>query len=129
MKNPYQQHATKYQSIDLISRIEGASPHELISLLFQGARTNISAALGSMQRNEVAKKGQHISKTIAILDGLKSGLNMEAGGEVAKNLYNLYEQLQSLLVKANAQNDQVLLNKVNEMLLQVSEAWETIDSK
>lgn len=126
MKNPYQQASEAYKSVDLQSRIEAATPHELINLLFQGARTNISSAIGCMQRNQIKEKGEHISKAISILDGLKGSLNMDQGGLVAKNLLSLYDQIQNLLVKANFHNNEELLTKSNQLLSEVHEAWMAI---
>jgi len=126
MNNPYQQASDTYKSIDLQSRIEAATPHELINLLFQGARTNISTAIGCMQRNQIKEKGEHISKAISIIDGLKGSLNMNQGGEVAANLLSLYDQIQNLLVKANYHNSEELLTQSNQILSEIHEAWMAI---
>lgn len=126
MKNPYQQATDAYKAVDLQSRIEAASPHELINLLFQGARTHISSAIGSMQRKQIKEKGEHISKAISIIDGLKGSLNINQGGDVAANLMSLYNQIQNLLLKANYNNNEELLTRSNQLLSEVHEAWMSI---
>jgi flagellar protein FliS len=126
MYNPYQKASNAYKTIDLQSRIEAATPHELINLLFQGARTNIATAIGCLQRNQIKEKGEHLSKAIGIIDGLKNSLNMQQGGKVAEDLLALYNQVQHLIYKANIQNSAELLTRSNEILAEVHQAWMTI---
>lgn len=123
MKNAYQDAHQQYKNIDLHSRVEAASPHELISLLFQGARAHIASAQGSMERKEIAAKGEHIGKTISIIGELRSVLDLEKGGEIAANLAGLYEYMQTILTKANLNNDVSLLQEANNLLTQIHQAW------
>lgn len=118
--------SNKYKSVDVGSRVETASQHELILLLLQGARTHIASAIGSLQRKEISKKGEHIGKAIDILDGLQICLDHERGGDVAKNLLLFYKQIQSLLLNANLKNDELLLTKSNELLAEILEAWKAM---
>src|SRR5690242_11629016 len=104
MKNPYQKVLQQYKSIELKSRIDTASPHELIDLLLQGARNHIASAQGNIQRNEIKEKGEHLSKAISIIDGLKSSLNHDQGGDIADNLLKLYNHIQYILTNANFYN-------------------------
>lgn len=126
MNNPYQKVLNQYKAIDLQSRIETASPHELIDLLLQGARTHIATAQGNIQRNEIKEKGEHIGKALSIIEGLKSSLNQDQGGEIAINLLRLYEYIQQILLKANLNNDEDLLAQSNLLLSQVHQAWQLI---
>lgn len=122
--NPYQDAIKQYQSIENKSRIEDASPHQIIALLFQGAKGHINQAKGHMQQHNMKEKGLHISKTISILDGLKSALDHEKGGKIANNLERLYDYIQSILLKANLKNQESLLDESYQLIQQISEAWE-----
>lgn len=128
MRNPYQHVANQYKSIELQTRIDTASPHELIELLLQGARSHIATALGNIQRNQIREKGEHISKALSIVEGLKASLNHEQGGEIASNLLKLYEYIQHILVKANLHNDVDLLAQSNVLLSEVHQAWQAINA-
>jgi flagellar secretion chaperone FliS len=128
MKNPYQSVLNKYKSIELHSRVETASPHELIELLLQGARSHIATAQGNIQRNQIKEKGENIGKALTIVEGLKSSLNHELGGEIAINLQKLYDYIQIILTKANLKNDEDLLAQSNVLLSQVHHAWQAINS-
>lgn len=126
MKNPYQQALEHYKSIELQTRIETASPHELIHLLLQGARSHIATAQGHIQRKQISEKGEHIGKTISIIEGLRVSLDHENGGEIATNLDRLYEYIQNILLKANLDNDIELLAQANSLLAEIHQAWQDI---
>lgn len=128
MNNPYQQVLNQYKSIELQTRIDTASPHELIELLLQGARSHIATAQGNIQRNQIKEKGEHIGKALSIVEGLKMSLNHEQGGEIAGNLLKLYDYIQHLLLKANLNNDEDLLAQSNVLLSEIHQAWQSINS-
>lgn len=128
MKNPYLQASNQYKSIEIQTRVETASPHELIEMLLQGARSHIATAQGNIQRKQIKEKGEHIGKAISIIDGLKMSLNHEQGGEIADNLLKLYDYLQSMLLKANLNNDEDLLAQANVLLSEVHQAWQSINA-
>ncbi|HAT2066064.1 TPA: flagellar export chaperone FliS [Legionella pneumophila] len=128
MKNLYSQISSQYKAIELQTRIETASPHELIDLLLQGARSHIATAQGNIQRNQIKEKGEHIGKAISIIEGLKMSLNHDKGGEIAENLLQLYDYIQQILLKANLKNDEDLLAQSNMLLAEVHLAWQAINS-
>ncbi|MFT4059403.1 MAG: flagellar export chaperone FliS [Legionella sp.] len=126
MKNPYKKIVNQYKTIELKTRVEAADPHELINMLLQGARNHIAAAQGSMARKQLPEKGEHLSKALSIIAGLKSSLNLEAGGEIATNLMKVYDYIEPLILKANINNDESLLVQSNTLLAQIHEAWQEI---
>ncbi|MCW8450927.1 flagellar export chaperone FliS [Legionella quinlivanii] len=123
MKNRYEQAINQYKSIDLQTRIESANPHELINLLLQGARSHIATAQGHIQRQQISEKGEHISRAISILDGLRTSLDHEQGGDIAVNLDQLYDYIQQILLKANLHSDSDLLAEANSLLATIHQAW------
>ncbi|MBN9229762.1 MAG: flagellar export chaperone FliS [Legionella sp. 40-6] len=126
MTNPYQQFAEHYKDIELKTNIASADPHELINLLLQGARNHLAAAQGSMIRGQIAEKGEHLSKALNIIAGLKAAINQKDGGEIAANLYAIYSYIEPLIVRANLKNDDQLLLEANKLLNQIHDAWKEI---
>lgn len=118
----------RYQNIDLEAKVDDASPHQLIDLLLQGARSQIATAQGHIQRENVKGKGESISKAISIIEGLKACLDHEQGGDIAKNLNHLYDYIQQIIISANAKNDPDLLAQANLLLADIHEAWQGIQS-
>ncbi|MDF3861126.1 flagellar export chaperone FliS [Achromobacter denitrificans] len=115
-----------YADIGLETQILGATPERLITLLFQGARAAIGQARIHMEAGRIAERGAAISKAIKIVDeGLKTGLNMEAGGDIAANLANLYDYIIRTLLTANLKADIEQLDIADRLLADLAEAWQT----
>lgn len=108
------------------SEVTEASPHRIIQMLMDGFLERVAYAKGSMGRKEFAKKSEYISKAIAIVNGLRAGLNMEKGGEIAANLNDLYEYMGKRLIQANASNDIEILDEVYSLMSEVKEGWDAI---
>ena len=109
-----------------------ASPHQLITMLFDGAKTAIAMARHHMANKEIAAKGKAISKAINIVDnGLKASLDAEAGGaagaELVGNLSALYDYVIQRLMQANLRNDPALLEEAERLLESIGSAWREID--
>ncbi|HHO69380.1 MAG TPA: flagellar export chaperone FliS [Gammaproteobacteria bacterium] len=106
--------------------IESASPHRLIQMLMAGMLDKVAAARGHMQRNEIQQKGMQVACAISILEGLKSSLDKEKGGDIAQNLEDLYIYMERRLVEGNRDNDTAALDEVSDLMKQIKEAWDTI---
>lgn len=126
MNSSYGKASNKYQSVDLHTRVEAANPHQLIEMLFDGAKLNINAAITHMNNGNIAKKGEHVGKALAIVGGLRESLNIELGGELAQNLDKFYISIQQLLLHSNMKDDVSLLSKANVLLNEVGSAWKMI---
>lgn len=116
-----------YTNVSVESSVNGADPHKLILMLYQGALLAIASAKIQMQRKEFTAKGTSVSKAMMIIDeGLKSCLNMNVGGEMAQNLAALYDYMNQRLLIANLKNDTSILDEVSGLLSELKGAWEAI---
>ncbi|HFD80018.1 MAG TPA: flagellar export chaperone FliS [Gammaproteobacteria bacterium] len=106
--------------------VESASPHRLIQMLMEGALGKIAAAKGLMERGEIQAKGEQIGSAISIIDGLKASLDKEKGGDIARNLEDLYIYMERRLLEAHSQNDVSILDEVMDLLKELKEAWDAI---
>ncbi len=116
----------QYQTVNTQAQIGDASPHRLIQMLMEGGMSRLAQARGAMQHGQVAIKGELISKAIGIIGGLREGLDLQQGGEVAANLDRLYEYMVSRLVEANLNNDVALVDEVAALLRNVKSGWDAI---
>ena len=120
------QSVRSYADIGLETQVLGASPERLITLLYMGARAAIGQARIHLQEGRVAERGAAISKAIKIVDeGLKTGLNMEAGGEIAANLARLYDYIVRTVLTANLKANAEQLDIADRLLADLAEAWQT----
>ena len=116
----------QYQSVNTQAQAISADPHRLIQMLMEGGLTRLAQARGAMERNQTALKGELVSKAIAIVGGLRQGLNVEQGGELAVNLDNLYAYMTTRLMEANLKNDPAILEEVSDLLREVKTGWDAI---
>jgi len=116
-----------YAQVGLESAVLSASPHQLVVLLFDGALSAMKKATILMDQGDIPGKGQALSKAINIItNGLRAGLNHEAGGEISANLDNLYEYMTRRLLEANLHNDPAAIAEVERLLSNIADAWKQI---
>lgn len=119
--------AAAYKRVGAQTSVEGASPHQLISLLYEALLQSLRLAHGATIRGDIETKGKEIGKSVRILEeGLKASLNDAAGGELATNLRGVYNYSISRLTRANINNDAPMINEVIELILPVYGAWKSI---
>ncbi|WP_397475607.1 flagellar export chaperone FliS [Pusillimonas sp.] len=115
-----------YASIGLETQVLSATPEQLITLLFDGALAAIAKAGLYMQNGDIQGRGNAISKAIDIVDsGLKASLDMEAGGELSRNLAATYELIVYNLLQANLHADAEKLELAKQLLGDIGDAWRT----
>jgi flagellar protein FliS len=116
-----------YRTVGVESLVESASPNRLVLMLFDGARAAVSAAGAHLRGRNIAAKCAAITQAIAIIDGgLKASLDLNVGGELAKNLSDLYAYMTQRLLHANLHNDPAALEVVSRLLEQLGGAWEVL---
>lgn len=119
--------AKAYGEVALQSGIAASSPHKLVDMLFDGLIDSINRGRGAMARGEVEEKGKALGKAARILEeGLKAGLNLEQGGELADNLRNVYDFCIIELTHANLKNDENKLLEVLKVIEPIASAWKEI---
>jgi len=128
----YNSGASAYARVGTESGAMSASPHQLITMLFDGAKTAIAMARHHMACKDVVAKGNAISKAINIVDnGLKASLDAESGGmagaEMVADLSAFYDYVVQRLMYANLRNDPSLLDEADRLLDNISSAWREID--
>ena len=69
------------------AQAEFASAHEKTLMLFDGAITFTGVALQAIARSDYELKGNMISKSIAVINGLKDCLDLTQG-ELPSNLHD-----------------------------------------
>ena len=123
-RSPLQQ----YGSVQHDAQAEFASAHEKTLMLFDGAITFIGVALQAIARSDYELKGKMISKSIAVINGLKDCLDM-SHGELPSNLHDLYEYMVEKLFQANLTTDVEAIKEIQLLLKTVRESWAQIPSE
>ena len=118
--------ASFYKQVDLESSVATADKHQLIALLFDGLISSLVAAEHQLDHNNIRAKCDSISRACRILVGLQGSLDHEKGGEIARNLADLYAYAMRRLFKANIDNDKNIIVEVRTLLSEIQEAWATV---
>jgi len=130
MKNTGDQDAAdQYAAVGTQTGVTEATPHRLIQMLLDGALGKIAMAKGAMQRKEIAEKGNHITSASSIIIGLRDSLDLDAGGELASNLDNLYDYMVRRLMEAHGNNDLAALDEVTSLLQEIKRGWDAIPAE
>ena len=114
---------TAYRTVGVETDVESASPYKLIQMLLDGAIAKLRAAQAALARKDIARKCENLNWSLAIIEGLKSSLDLEKGGEIAANLNALYDYMMRVLVVANLENDGAKLEEVIGLLNDIRAGW------
>ena len=118
----------QYGNVKHDAKAEFASAHAKTLMLFDGGITFIGIALQAIARSDYELKGNMISKSIAVINGLKDCLDLTQG-ELPSNLHDLYEYMIERLFKANLTSDREAIEEVQSLLKTIRESWAQIPSE
>jgi flagellar protein FliS len=100
-----------------------ASPAKLIELLLQKAISVIDEAKNYIDEKDYNNANAKIVRAQDIVMELNLALDMEKGGEIAKNLRALYNYMYRTLVEANIKKDKKMLDDVKSLLEDLLSTW------
>ena len=98
----------------------------LIVLLYEGAIKLLKQALAELEAGRFVEKDQYVNKAQAIISELNSSVDMEAGGQIAKNLRKLYNFMAVHLDEANMKRDPQRIREVTACLEDLNEGWKAM---
>ncbi len=104
--------------------VHSASPLELTRLLYRGALEAIETARTCLTKGDIEGRGRAVSRGSAIVLELAASLNLEAGGEVAASLAQIYEYVNRLLLTAHLEQRPEPLEEAQRLLRTLLEGWE-----
>jgi flagellar protein FliS len=115
MKNAYEKYKT--------TSVQSASREKLLLMLYEGAIRFIKQAILAIDRKDIAERGMNIGRAFDIVNELNNTLNHEAGGEIAKNLEQLYMFVTEQLTKSNATGQKAPLEEALKVLETLYSGW------
>ena len=115
--------AGAYRQVDVETGVSGASPHQLVTMLFDGFNAAVAQARGALASGDIETKCKAVTRAVRIVDeGLKASLDA-AGGELSANLGALYAYISLRLTEANLRNDDATLAECLQLIEPVRAAW------
>ena len=118
-----------YQNAYKKASVNTLDQTKLIIMLYDGAIKNASFAVEHMKSGQIEKAHDCLIKTKNIVTELMATLNMDRGGDIAKNLQSLYSYMFSQLIEANMNKKTEPVVVVIDLLKELRAAWTQINSK
>lgn len=117
----YQNMSNAYQ-IYQQNQVNTASPEKLLLMLYDGALKFLRLAMIALEEKNFEKSNEYLKKAQEILYELMNTLNFDAG-DIAQNLYDLYDFMNRELIQANIKKDMEKIKNVKKMLESLRSAW------
>jgi flagellar secretion chaperone FliS len=112
-----------YSSVANHGGVAADDPHRLVLMLMDGALERIAMARGCLQRKDFGQKAALLQRILSILSELRSSLDMQRGGTLARNLDDLYGYMERQLIRCNCDNNVGTIDEVASLLVEIRSAW------
>jgi flagellar secretion chaperone FliS len=107
---------------------QGAGPVHLVVLLYEQIVQDLRRAIRFTETNDTEARTFELSHAMTVVGQLQALLDMERGGEVARNLGRFYGLVRARLLEAQVKEDVGIMQEQIELLLSVRDAWAEVES-
>jgi len=108
--------------------IQSATPARLVVLLFEHAHANLLRARHAVQTGNIEARCEAVAKVRAAITELLGSLDLERGGDIARNLNAVYVFILKELVNVGRHRDGGQLERLIRMVSDLRAAFEAIAS-
>ena len=117
-----------YGEVKVSTGVATSDNVQLIQMLFDGLMESLRAAEGQISRGAIEEKSRSLARAGKIVLGLQSALDFEKGGDIAKNLDELYGYVTRRLLHVNLHNDVEALREISGLMGEIQSAWSSVPS-
>lgn len=117
--------AAKNLNTYLNNHYEGMTHEKLIHLLYRGALKHLTCAKDGVIEKNPKKRGEHLSKVIAIISELNAGIDSKMNDESTRFLRGLYTSILMELPKVSLTNEVKTIDLTYAYIEKLNEIWET----
>jgi flagellar protein FliS len=115
-----------YQSVSAHGNVASADSHRLVLMLMDGVMDRLAQARGCLERQDIGRKAKLLHSCVTLITELRGSLNISKGGDLARNLSELYEYMMRQLMRANAEDNADFIREVASLLGEIRGAWMAI---
>ncbi len=116
----------RWQNAYIENMVKTASPAKLIELLYMKAIDVLKEAEELIKEKKYVEANEKIKRAQDIVVELNLSLDIEKGGQIAKNLRALYNYLFQRLIEGNVKKDINALKEVRGFLEDLLETWREV---
>lgn len=107
-------------------QVKTANNGKLVLMLYQGIVKFLRLAKKYIEDGNIEAANENLIKAQKIINELSTNLDREKGGEIAGNLFRLYQFMNSQLIRANIKKEIAPIEIVEEMTIELLETWKQI---
>lgn len=108
----------------LNNHYDGMGSEQLILLLYKGVLSRMRRTREGINENNDSKKGENLSKAIAIISELNAAIDSKVDDESILFLRGLYMAILAELPKVTLNNDLKTLERAEKYISRLKEIWE-----
>jgi flagellar secretion chaperone FliS len=105
------------------SAVRGATPIELVILLYDSAIEDMRRALTAMQKSDIETRANEIGHALMVLQQLQGTLDFERGGSAAKQFEQFYNLVRAKLLEAQLRGSAELMQQQIRYMSEVRDCW------
>lgn len=110
----------------MAGNVTQSDPAQIIVLLYEGAIFRIGQAIQEIEKQNTLASGIALYRALAIIGELRKSLNLNEGGEIARNLDRLYLYMHEELVKGHLAKQAQPLERVRTLLTDLNSSWRQV---
>ncbi len=110
------------------SAVTGASPLQLVVMLYDGALRFMEAGRFAMVRKDLETQNDKLQRAQRIVTELMASLDMQRGGELSKNLFGIYSYVLNELVEANLTDKPEPLDRSIKIISDLRDSWASLEA-
>jgi flagellar protein FliS len=126
----YRKSVEAYVTVERDSAVESNDPHAMISALLNELLKRMNLFKSNLKGDEAAlrRRNEAYARSIAILHALQGSLDFENGGEIADNLFLVYEFARLQLLESFRSGEVDRIDVAITSLREIAGAWDQIDN-
>jgi flagellar secretion chaperone FliS len=115
-----------YRMLELTSRVESASPHGLVGLLYEELLRALDLAVASANAGKMFSGNMHVTRALTIIVALEGSLDMEKGGDLAVTLARIYRACRQGIHEASRNQDAGRLSEIRGAISDIAYSWQAM---
>jgi|SRR5579862_1698774 len=118
---------TEKEKTYLRAAVQNASPAGLIVIQFDMLVGDLERVIAAIAARDIERRSAELKHAFLVLQQLQGSLDMENGGEAARNFSRFYAAIRSKLLEAHMKISSEIVRQQINLLLDVRQAWQHSD--
>ena len=125
MSRNYKKMTDAYQTTERNAIVETEDPHQLVLVMFDALIKSIEVYVENLdvKTADLELRSKHFSRALTIIYSLQSSLDFEKGGDIANNLFQLYEYSRLKLIEDLGKGVANGTPQALEVIASITDAW------